>query len=663
MPNRIKQLLHAVSEMDLESLRESIDIECKLAQGIDGKGSLPRSLWDTYSSFANTSGGIIVLGVKELLDGSFEIHGVENPENLKQDFFNTVNNPQKVSVNLVSDSDLVEKQIDGKTVLFIAIQRASREEQPVYLHDNPNHAFIRQHEGDYRIQKHHLSRMFADKALDCFDDDVLPYRNLSHLDLETLRRYRHLFTVFNPSHITHHATDEDFLKHIGGIRFDKETGKTGLTKAALLMFGQARFINEEFPYYFLDYREVDEQRNERWIDRIVPDLSWSGNLFDFYARVVAKLTADLKVPFTLKDNFRVEDSPVHEALREALANTLVHADYSDRSAVLIIKSPSRFVFRNPGRMRTPIDLAYKGNHADCRNRTLQQMFRFIRIGEQAGSGIPKILTCWKSQNWQAPIIKEFNIPTFHTELTLNMVDFLSQQVTDALTTALGTDFQNLSPDERRIITLCSISNGIDHASLLNSLDCHPADLSKILHKLTKQNFLHSTGGRYAAYTLSNHIHKKLMSSYRSLIGHNDPLIGHNASLIGHSAPLIGHNDSLIGHNDSLIGHNALLMRYKNLTIVEDLSSISKEKLDNFAEIASKSQEKARLTVSDMHSTILELCKEDFLTLNVLAQLLNRNADTLRKHHLTVLVEKGQLELAYPDHLRHKKQAYKTKPTQ
>ena len=88
---------------------------------------------------------------------------------------------------------------------------------------------------------------------------------------------------------------------------------------------------------------------------------------------------------------------LHQALREALVNTLVHADYSDRASVRVIKRPSGFEFRNPGALRVTVAQALQGGESDCRNRTLQQMFLMINLGERAGSGLPRILTSWQSE--------------------------------------------------------------------------------------------------------------------------------------------------------------------------------------------------------------------------------------------------------------------------
>lgn len=83
---------------------------------------------------------------------------------------------------------------------------------------------------------------------------------------------------------------------LGGWRENRATGEGGLTLAGLLMFGQWPSITEAAPLYFVDYQErpADIQSETRWLDRIVPDGTWSGNVFDFYRRVVKKLVADLK---------------------------------------------------------------------------------------------------------------------------------------------------------------------------------------------------------------------------------------------------------------------------------------------------------------------------------------------------------------------------------
>lgn len=64
---------------DLSLLRESITLECKLANGRDGKGALPEDFWPTYSAMANADGGLVVLGLRER-KGQFELVGIENAE-------------------------------------------------------------------------------------------------------------------------------------------------------------------------------------------------------------------------------------------------------------------------------------------------------------------------------------------------------------------------------------------------------------------------------------------------------------------------------------------------------------------------------------------------------------------------------------------------------
>lgn len=70
---------------------EKVDIECKKAES-----SVPKSVYESYSAFANTKGGYIIFGVKEdktkaTSEERFIIQGIDNPSKQKEDFWNTIN--------------------------------------------------------------------------------------------------------------------------------------------------------------------------------------------------------------------------------------------------------------------------------------------------------------------------------------------------------------------------------------------------------------------------------------------------------------------------------------------------------------------------------------------------------------------------------------------
>ena len=79
-------MIEIQSIADLELLRESLDLECKLALGRDGQGAVPEDFWPTYSAFANTQGGVAVLGVREK-QGHFSIEGIPNVAKVRRELF------------------------------------------------------------------------------------------------------------------------------------------------------------------------------------------------------------------------------------------------------------------------------------------------------------------------------------------------------------------------------------------------------------------------------------------------------------------------------------------------------------------------------------------------------------------------------------------------
>jgi predicted HTH transcriptional regulator len=646
-------MIKITSLADLELIRESVDLEFKLSVGKDGNGTLPQDFWPTYSAFANTEGGVIVLGVRERKH-QFIVEGINDSDKVRRELFDGLNNRQKISANLLSDTSVQDVLINGLTVLLIDVPRATRKQRPVYITTNPfaGHTFRRLNDGDRVVPDNDVKRMLAEQVEDSRDDRILKGYDLVDLDLSTVQTYRQVFANRDPGHLWNGKDDREFLRLIGGWRRDRETGESGLTVAGLLMFGQFGAIQDELPNYMVDYQERPQAKAEnRWIDRITLDGKWSGNLYDFYRKVYLKLTADLKVPFSLQRGERRDETPVHEALREALANVLVHADYSDRASVLVVKRPDMFGFRNPGLMRIPVEVAIHGGEPDCRNRTLHKMFRFVGVGEQAGTGIPKILYGWQTQHWNPPKLHDTSTPYNQTLLELRMIDLFPEEVISRLKDKFGMAFDGLSYPERVALALAGSEGTVNHARLRAITTEHPFDLSKILQHLTQAGMLQSTGGRGAVY----HIPGQEIPTPDDVFGTTARFTAPSSPNLAGSSPNLAASSPNLAENRNSDG--CLITDQLALPVVDDLASLSPVFRTRMEALAAEPRSKGKVDRQVLIDIILKLCDQRFITLHCLAGLVKRKPDTLRDQYLKTLVRERKLRLAFPKTPTHERQAY------
>ncbi len=609
--------MNSLTLADLMVLREGFDIEFKEAGGKEKKGAIPASFWETYSAFANGAGGEIYLGVKEDAQGEIKISGIANPAKVMQELFDLANNAEKISCNLLHDHSAEILLINEKTILKISVPRASRKERPVYVGANPlKGSYIRKNAGDYRIPADTVKKMLGEQSEESCDAMLLKGFDFKDFDLETVQVYRNTFVARQPTHPFVGLELKDFLKKIRAWTKNREAQEEGPTLAGLLMFGKLSSILDELPYYQLDYQEWPETKAEnRWIDRLTTDGNWSGNLYDFYRRVYQKMIADLKIPFRLENGVRVEETPVHEALREALVNTLIHADYKGHVSLLIVKRPDMFSFRNPGLMRVPIEQALDGGDSDCRNANLQHMFQLIGISERAGSGIPKIYQSWEQQHWRRPRIVE-KVEPAQTRFELHMASLLSQEVLQELEQKFGEKFEQLTNKLERIILGTASSEGVvDHKRIREIDAAHPADISKALHALVRKGFLIQDGaGRGASYQIKN-----------SSIGLGDSFIGLSGSSIGLNGSFIGLDENSLEQQEHKIAEPAIQAKKMNL--------------------------------SQMQAIIYDLCSVRPQKIERLAVLLNRDTVYLRNTHLRPMILSKKIKMLYPDKPQHPEQAY------
>ena len=131
------------------------------------------------------------------------------------------------------------------------------------------------------------------------------------------------------------------------------------------------------------------------------------------------MTEDLPKPFKLEGLQRIDETPVHKAVREAFVNLIIHADYlMDAGTLKIIKKNKSFEFTNPGILKLPIEDIFRGGNSKPRNPHMQTMLRMVGFGDNAGSGFPTILATWEAEGWIEPKLVE--------NTTLNQVSLMLQ---------------------------------------------------------------------------------------------------------------------------------------------------------------------------------------------------------------------------------------------
>ena len=131
---------------NLQNYRENNRIEAKQALG-----GLPESIWETYSAFANTQGGVILLGVEELEDKSLHALDLLDPQWLIDDLWEGLCDPNVVSINILTPDHIRIHQVDGKQIVAVTVPAAAWDQRPVYIGTNPlRGTYRRSGEGDYR---------------------------------------------------------------------------------------------------------------------------------------------------------------------------------------------------------------------------------------------------------------------------------------------------------------------------------------------------------------------------------------------------------------------------------------------------------------------------------------------------------------------------------
>lgn len=453
---------------ELEKYRENNRIEAKLAMG-----GLPESVWETYSSFANTMGGVILLGVEEKEDRSLHPVILPDPEGMKEAILKILNDRERVSCNLLGEDSI--RIIDTGSAVFIAIEvpRAPRALRPVYLDADPSKCYRRSGDGDFRCSEEERLAMIRDALDETQDTELLPERNMRDLESHTLS----LFLKDMVSALPEGDEDTDTERFLLSCRIaaEDETGELHPTAAGLLMFGKREKIEEEFPSFCPEYLEISGN-GDFYIGN-------GENIYSFWRKVRDRILTWEEI------------GPAgQEALTEALVNCLVNADYHSEESLLIIREYDKMTFTNPGGFRIGVDSALLGGISDPRNAVMLELFSMTERARKTGSGIPSIFRLWKASGWKAPLIAESAEPgRMRVCLTMERGEETDPELKDASDREKLTEFLT-----------DNISAGLDDIMIF--LSSSRARTRLLLQKMTADGILTVSGtNRNKKYRLTEKV--------------------------------------------------------------------------------------------------------------------------------------------------------------
>ena len=383
MPYRF--LAQKIIGMTKEELIKRIDdLEWEDFEVKEAKSELPKNIWETVGAFANTSGGWIVLGVKQI-GKKFEMIGVDNVEKLEQDFLGTLRS-QKFNVRLSASS--FRYDIDGYKILAFYVPSSAL--KPIY-YGNPSNTFIRMGSGDQRATEMEVMQMYHDQSFGIRSELSIPDTDMGMLNMDTLHSYRAYLNVDGALPQCKDMNDEEFCKKLNIL-----DAKGLLTYAGLLMFGKSPYVTAYVPTFCMDYIEIPGPTVEAAYTRYTYRIPEQENLWESYLIIYRRLRTLIDTPFKLDSDrgVNVEDKRQWDILREALANMCMHTDHFSPVRSCIHAFTDKIEFVNAGSLPMPAEQMVRTFYSSLRNPTIAKLFRFANISENVGFGMGKLFS-WK----------------------------------------------------------------------------------------------------------------------------------------------------------------------------------------------------------------------------------------------------------------------------
>jgi len=388
---------------------EDIVRHIKIGEGIrtefkEAKNSVPKSFFETVVSFANSDGGIILLGV----DDNGDITGIDENSvpKLKKEIVTSLNS--KDCINPPVYVQPVETSVNDKIIITVHIESSSQ------VHDYSGTVFIREFESDIDItdNKNKLSDLYLRKRNSFTESTIYPYLTMNDLDKDLFEKARQLIRNYRSDHPWLLVSNEQMLKDSVLWRKDFQTSQEGFTLACALIFGKDTTIQSILSAYKVEAM-VRRENHDRWDDRI----TLRKNLIDTYLELKMFINRHLPEKFYLENDQRIDLRD--KIFREVIGNIIVHREYTSALSTEIIISDSDVCITNPNRALFHGYIDPLSFNPFPKNPNIRKFFTAFGWTDEIGSGVRntyKYLPLYS--NHAKPVFIEDE--TFKTIIPLNL---------------------------------------------------------------------------------------------------------------------------------------------------------------------------------------------------------------------------------------------------
>ena len=338
---------------------------------------LPVSIVETLSAFANATGGTIVLGLSEA-NGFTPVPGFR--AKAMADSLATVSS-DKMIPPVRPDIDIAE--YNGAQYVVAHVPECIPRDKPCYVAERGVYqgSFIRVSDGDRKLSSYEVDRLLENRLQPSFDIEPIQQARCEDLDPDlvnaVLARQRQLHPRIFAS-----LPDEDALVSLHVLARD-ENGRTAPTLAGLLALGT--YPQSIFPRLTVVFTAYEDGAGDSPATTYADAETMAGPIPAILEDTLAAVQRNMhigEVPSTAAQSAEgVPDYPL-AAVREAVANALMHRDYSPASrgsAIHVILYPDRLEVVSPGGLYGTLtleDLSTPG-HFSTRNQFLSSLLESV----------------------------------------------------------------------------------------------------------------------------------------------------------------------------------------------------------------------------------------------------------------------------------------------